>query len=77
MEQVPFFTEFGEDNFADNPEPRCPCLLLLDVSGSMQGRPLDQLNQGLINIYTMEIIRTQVKPCLQCKHKAGTIAPIV
>ena len=50
MEQVPFFTEFGEDNFADNPEPRCPCLLLLDVSGSMQGRPLDQLNQGLINI---------------------------
>ena len=48
MEQVPFFTEFGEDNFADNPEPRCPCLLLLDVSGSMQGRPLDQLNQGLI-----------------------------
>ena len=37
MEQVPFFTEFGEDNFADNPEPRCQCLLLLDVSGSMQG----------------------------------------
>lgn len=48
MQQVPFFTEFGEDSFADNPEPRCPCLLLLDVSGSMQGRPLDQLNQGLI-----------------------------
>lgn len=33
--------------FADNPEPRCPCLLLLDTSGSMKGKPLDQLNQAL------------------------------
>lgn len=33
--------------FADNPEPRCPCLLLLDTSGSMQGKPLNQLNQAL------------------------------
>lgn len=38
---------FGTDNFADNPEPRCPCVLLLDVSGSMSGRPLDELNAGL------------------------------
>jgi len=21
--------------FAENPEPRCPCILLLDISGSM------------------------------------------
>ena len=28
---------FGTQDFADNPEPRCPCLLLLDVSGSMTG----------------------------------------
>lgn len=48
MEQVPFFTHFGEDNFADNPEPRCPCLLLLDISSSMSGKPLDELNQGLL-----------------------------
>ncbi len=33
--------------FADNPEPRCPVVLLLDVSGSMAGRPIDELNQGL------------------------------
>jgi uncharacterized protein YegL len=33
--------------FADNPEPRCPVILLLDVSGSMAGRPIDELNQGL------------------------------
>ncbi|OCQ92471.1 hypothetical protein BCD67_07405 [Oscillatoriales cyanobacterium USR001] len=33
--------------FAENPEPRCPCVLLLDTSGSMQGAPLDALNEGL------------------------------
>ncbi len=33
--------------FAENPEPRCPCVLLLDVSGSMGGRPIAALNQGL------------------------------
>jgi uncharacterized protein YegL len=33
--------------FAENPEPRCPCVLLLDTSGSMQGPRLDALNQGL------------------------------
>ncbi|MEZ4618076.1 MAG: VWA domain-containing protein [Caldilineaceae bacterium] len=30
-----------------NPEPRCPCVLLLDTSGSMNGLPIAQLNQGL------------------------------
>jgi uncharacterized protein YegL len=33
--------------FAENPEPRCPCVLLLDTSGSMQGAPVDALNKGL------------------------------
>jgi uncharacterized protein YegL len=33
--------------FADNPEPRCACLLLLDTSGSMSGRPIAELNEGL------------------------------
>jgi len=33
--------------FAENPEPRCPCVLLLDTSGSMNGPALDALNQGL------------------------------
>lgn len=43
-EQIPF----GTDNFADNPEPRCPCLLLLDTSGSMTGAPISELNAGLV-----------------------------
>jgi uncharacterized protein YegL len=38
---------FGTSEFADNPEPRCPCLLLLDVSGSMSGQPITELNAGL------------------------------
>src|SRR6266542_218062 len=33
--------------FADNPEPRCPCLLLLDTSGSMRGEPIRALGNGL------------------------------
>src|SRR5579872_2007812 len=33
--------------FAENPEPRCPCVLLLDVSGSMKGAAIDALNAGL------------------------------
>ncbi|WP_345083554.1 vWA domain-containing protein [Nemorincola caseinilytica] len=43
FEQIPF----GSDNFADNPEPRCPCVLLLDTSGSMGGMPIMQLNEGV------------------------------
>jgi len=37
----------GKVEFADNPEPRCPCVLLLDVSGSMSGAPMSELNAGL------------------------------
>ncbi len=43
-DQVPF----PDAAFADNPEPRCPCLLLLDKSGSMSGDPIRQLNEGLV-----------------------------
>ena len=34
--------------FADNPDPRCACVLLLDTSGSMSGAPINALNQGLL-----------------------------
>ncbi|MBM3728725.1 MAG: VWA domain-containing protein [Acidobacteria bacterium] len=33
--------------FAENPEPRCACVLLLDTSGSMAGAPITALNDGL------------------------------
>ena len=40
-------TLLDQAEFADNPEPRCPVVLLLDVSGSMQGQPIRELNAGL------------------------------
>lgn len=33
--------------FAINPDPRCPCVLLLDTSGSMDGASIEALNRGL------------------------------
>jgi len=43
MDQV----TFGASEFADNPEPRCPCLLLLDTSASMEGEAMAELNRRL------------------------------
>jgi uncharacterized protein YegL len=43
LDQMPF----GGMEFAENPEPRCACLLLLDTSGSMKGAKIAQLNEGL------------------------------
>ena len=54
--QIPFSDEyansqelpaFGTDDFADNPQPRCPVVLLLDTSGSMRGTPIRELNAGV------------------------------
>ena len=42
-EQIPF----DAAEFADNPEPRCPCVLLLDTSYSMKGDKIAELNRGL------------------------------
>ncbi len=43
IDQLPF----DEPEFVSNPEPRCPCLLLVDTSTSMRGRPMAELNDGL------------------------------
>ena len=43
LAQVPF----SDVTFVDNPEPRCPCVLLLDTSSSMSGARINQLNAGL------------------------------
>lgn len=50
MDQVPF----GGIEFAENPEPRCPCVLLLDTSGSMRGGKIAELNRGL-QIFSEEL----------------------
>jgi uncharacterized protein YegL len=43
FEQQPFL----DTTFAENPESRCPVVLVLDTSGSMAGEPIRQLNAGL------------------------------
>src|SRR5689334_9399699 len=51
IEQTPYGAAqpaFGTNSFAENPEPRCPCVLLLDTSGSMRGPPIAALNDGLV-----------------------------
>lgn len=45
MDQTGFVIS-GSD-LATNPEHRCPSVLLLDVSGSMQGNPIRQLQDGV------------------------------
>jgi uncharacterized protein YegL len=45
FDQQPF--DAASDEFANNPEPRCACLLLLDTSASMSGERIRQLNDGL------------------------------
>ena len=38
---------FDAAEFTDNPEPRCPIVLTLDVSRSMEGRKFDTVKQAL------------------------------
>ena len=45
----------GLPEFVDNPENRCPVVLLLDTSRSMTGDPLRELIRGL------EVFKTEVK----------------
>jgi uncharacterized protein YegL len=40
-------SSLSEVEFAVNREPRCPCILLLDTSLSMQGVRIQSLNEGL------------------------------
>jgi uncharacterized protein YegL len=38
---------FESVSFPDNPDPRAPCVLIVDTSGSMDGQPIAALNEGL------------------------------
>jgi len=42
------FDRIQSSEFSDNPEPRCAVVLVLDVSSSMSGQPISELNQGLL-----------------------------
>ncbi len=42
-EEVQLEDELLDMEFANNPEPRCPVLIIADCSGSMSGRPIDAM----------------------------------
>lgn len=54
--------------FVENPEPRCPVVLLLDTSDSMAGEPIEQLNEGIATFkYEVEkdtLAALRVEVCL-------------
>ena len=46
---------YDQAEFAENPEQRCPIILILDVSGSMGGQKIQTVNQALVKF--SEIIK--------------------
>ena len=58
----------GMPEFVDNPEARCPVILLCDTSGSMSGAPINALNTGLAafreEVYKDEIAALRVEVAL-------------
>lgn len=54
-DQIPFI----DVEFMENPEPRCPCVLLLDVSYSMQGEPIAKLNDA-VELFSRQLLEDQL-----------------
>ena len=65
---------FGDFEFADNPEQRCPCVLVLDTSGSMQGQRIAQLNDGLRTF--MEDVRSDSLAAKRVELAIVTFGPV-
>src|SRR4029079_5631333 len=54
---------FPDPEFVDNPEPRCPCVLLLDTSGSMNdARQVSQEISPIQKILNDHIDSRMVRP---------------
>ena len=44
-------TLISQDDLFDNPTTRIPVCLCLDISGSMDGAPIEELNEGILRFY--------------------------
>ena len=64
----------GLPEFVDNPEPRCPVILLCDTSGSMAGAPINQLNAG-IAAFKDDVCSDEVAP-LRVEVALVTFGPV-
>jgi len=47
--------DFYKGELPVNYEQKCPCILVLDTSGSMNGKPIEELNQGL-NLFKEQVL---------------------
>ncbi|MEH2316390.1 vWA domain-containing protein [Nostoc sp.] len=65
----------GMPEFVENPENRCPVILLLDTSGSMSGQPIQELNQGLAAF--KEDVQKDSQASLSVEVAMITFGPIV
>jgi uncharacterized protein YegL len=64
----------GFPEFVQNPENRCPVVLLLDTSGSMIGEAMNALNQG-VNLFK-ENIQADTKASLSVEVALITFGPV-
>lgn len=63
MTQHPDQIPFPDPEFVDNPEPRCPCVLLLDTSGSMNDlKPTSQSLTPVQRVLDELPVRRMVRP---------------
>jgi uncharacterized protein YegL len=64
----------GFPEFVQNPENRCPVILLLDTSGSMIGEAMNALNQGVALF--KENIQADIKASLSVEVALITFGPV-
>ncbi|BAY25030.1 von Willebrand factor type A [Calothrix sp. NIES-2100] len=64
----------GLPEFVENPENRCPVILLLDTSGSMSGQPIQELNRGLAT-FKEDVLR-DTQASLSVEVAIVTFAPV-
>lgn len=65
---------FDLAEFAENPEPRCPVLLLLDNSGSMGGSKIEQLNAALT--YFKDDLTSDPLAAARCEVAIVSFGPV-
>ena len=62
-EQIPYENEsekkYALVEFVENPEPRCPYIILVDSSSSMDGEPINELNNGL-KLFKKELLKNEL-----------------
>jgi uncharacterized protein YegL len=64
----------GLPEFVENPENRCPVVLLLDSSSSMSGEPIEELTRG-VSIFKEEVLK-DTKASLSVEVAIATFGPV-